>query len=126
MKLKSMIPVVALLIGLSACGSGSADAPAAPAGNQQAAAPAQSGAAGAAGKAEEEPLTGDTKAQAEKAAVAEFPGTVKKSQHDAERPGTYAVEIEQASGEAVEVYLDKSFAVVDTKNEPAGGDGDDG
>ncbi|MFI5966728.1 hypothetical protein ACIA8J_31810 [Streptomyces asoensis] len=40
-----------------------------------------------------------------------------KSEEDAEKPGMYAVEVKQADGTSVEVYLDKSFKVSDTKKE---------
>ncbi|MER8000853.1 peptidase [Streptomyces sp. NPDC095613] len=65
----------------------------------------------------EPPLTGDIKQKAEAAALAAYPGTVVKSEEDAEKPGMYAVEVRQADGTAIEVYLDKSFKVSDTKKE---------
>ncbi len=65
----------------------------------------------------EPPLTGDIKQKAEAAAVAKYPGTVVKSEEDAEKPGMYAVEVKQADGTSIEVYLDKSFKVTDTKKE---------
>ncbi|MCG7209401.1 peptidase [Streptomyces arenae] len=65
----------------------------------------------------EPPLTGDVKTKAEAAALAAYPGTVVKSEEDAEKPGMYAVEVKQADGTSIEVYLDKSFKVTDTKKE---------
>ncbi|MCH5677810.1 peptidase [Streptomyces gilvus] len=65
----------------------------------------------------EPPLTGDVKSKAEAAALAAYPGTVVKSEEDAEKPGMYAVEVKQADGTSIEVYLDKSFKVTDTKKE---------
>jgi uncharacterized membrane protein YkoI len=124
-KLKLIIPAAILIIGgLSAC-----TAPATtPASSQQepaAAGQAQGTETGeAAGKPVEEPLTGELKEKAEAAALKEYPGEVKKSEHDAERPGHYAVEIEQESGKEVEVYLDKGFNVVGTKDESGETDGD--
>ncbi|MEV5721867.1 hypothetical protein AB0L41_49145 [Amycolatopsis mediterranei] len=66
---------------LTACGTGGATpqpAPAATPAQQQQQAPAQGG------KKTEEPLTGDLKQKAEAAALAQHPGTVVKSEHDAE------------------------------------------
>jgi hypothetical protein len=80
-------------------------------GQPQAAAPAQQQAPAQGGKATEELLTGDIKQKAEAAALAQFLGTVVKSENDAEKPGMYAVEIKQAYGKNVGVYLDQSFAV---------------
>ncbi|GGY10547.1 hypothetical protein [Streptomyces anandii] len=40
-----------------------------------------------------------------------------KSEEDAEKPGMYAVEVKQADGTSIEVYIDKSFKVTDTKKE---------
>lgn len=112
----------ALLAAVVACGGGNAassNAPAADAtdapGYQQA--PAQVPAPVPVQGEEEEPLTGDLKQRAEQAALAAYPGTVLKSEYDAERPGLYAVEIRQANGQTVEVYLDQGFAVAGTKNE---------
>ncbi|WP_458248880.1 PepSY domain-containing protein [Streptomyces sp. MAI_2237] len=65
----------------------------------------------------EPPLTGDIKQKAEAAAVAAYPGTVVKSEEDAEKPGMYAVEVKQSDGTSIEIYLDKSFKVTDTKKE---------
>ncbi|BCY10942.1 hypothetical protein [Actinoplanes sp. L3-i22] len=119
MKLKLIIPVALLAIaGLSACSP--ATETAAPASNQQAAgaqATAEDNDGGGAGETKEEPLTGELKEKAEAAALAKFPGTVKKSEHDSEKPGLYAVEIEKKAGGTVEVYLDTEFNVVSTKDE---------
>ncbi|MFI7598841.1 PepSY domain-containing protein [Actinoplanes sp. NPDC049681] len=128
MKLKLIIPAGLLLLGgLSACSSDPAAPATQPAGNQQQAAdaPAQtSGQPSEEADDKEEPLTGETKEKAEKAALAKFPGTVKKSEHDVENPGLYAVEIEQDAGGEIEVYLDKDFTVVKTKKEDGTEDGD--
>ncbi|MEV4642033.1 hypothetical protein AB0J80_32265 [Actinoplanes sp. NPDC049548] len=123
MKLKLIIPAGLLVLGgLAACSTDPTAPATQPAGNQQEAAatrPAED-----AGEEKEEPLTGETKEKAEKAALAEFPGTVKKSEHDVENPGLYAVEIEQDAGGEIEVYLDKKFNVVKTKKEDGTEDGD--
>ncbi|WP_239149211.1 hypothetical protein [Streptomyces sp. SID12501] len=78
-----------------ACGGGSDSGDsAAGASGTQAAAPAQDGAAEAGGgDPVETPLTGEAKEKAEAAALAAYPGTVVKSEEDAENPGMYAVEI---------------------------------
>ncbi|MEU6781254.1 hypothetical protein ABZ912_18800 [Nonomuraea angiospora] len=102
------VPLAVVLFGLAGCGS-SAQPAAAPAAGQ----PAEQ----AGEKKEEPPLTGEVKQKAEQAALAAYPGTVLKSEHDAEKPGMYAVEVQQADGSAVEVYLDKGYKVVDTKKE---------
>ncbi|MEV4704824.1 hypothetical protein [Actinoplanes sp. NPDC049316] len=117
MKLKLIIPAGLLLLGgLTACSSDPATSATNPAANQQAAGgqPAEQPAAEA-GEQKEEPLTGETKEKAEKAALAKYPGTVKKSEHDVENPGLYAVEIAQDSGGEIEVYLDKDLTIVKTK-----------
>ncbi len=111
--LRMAIPTALLLAALTACSGGGSTAPAAA--SNQAAAQQQAPAQG--GKAAEEPLTGDVKQQAEAAALAQFPGAVVKSEHDAEKPGMYAVEIKQADGKNVEVYLDQGFTVSGTKDE---------
>ncbi|MBD3007955.1 PepSY domain-containing protein [Streptomyces sp. 5-10] len=125
------IPAVALTFSLAACGgsdskddakdtgataSAPADAGAADAGA------AEGGAAGGeageeAGEKKEPPLTGAIKEKAEKAALAAHPGTVLKSEEDQENPGLYAVEVKKGDGTSIEVYLDKSFKVVKTKEE---------
>lgn len=124
-RFRLIAPAALLLVGLAACGSGAAQTPSAPAANQKAPA-AQTQAQG--GKKKEEPLTGDLKTKAEQAALAKYPGTVLKSEHDAEKPGMYAVEIKQATGKTVEVYLDKTYKVTGTKDEGqdkgSQGDGD--
>lgn len=114
-------PAAVLMFALTACGgsdSGSDNAKAAD--TQQAQGAAGAGAAGEAGDADdktEPPLTGDIKQKAEAAALAKYPGTVVKSEEDAEKPGMYAVEVKQADGTSIEVYLDKSYKVTDTKKE---------
>ncbi|MFF3469241.1 PepSY domain-containing protein [Streptomyces sp. NPDC002619] len=65
----------------------------------------------------EPPLTGEVKQKAEAEALAKYPGTVVKSEEDAEKPGMYAVEVKKEDGTSVEVYLDKSFKVTGTKQE---------
>ncbi|MFF7047808.1 peptidase [Streptomyces griseorubiginosus] len=116
-------PVAVLAFALVACGgsdSGSDGSEAAAAQQQdQAASGAGAGdeAAGDTDDQPEPPLTGDIKAKAESAALAAYPGTVEKSEEDAEKPGMYAVEVKQADGTSIEVYLDKSFKVTDTKKE---------
>jgi uncharacterized membrane protein YkoI len=126
-KFRLLAPIALLAVGLAACGSGNAQT-SAPAANQQKAPAAQNQAQGQTQKKKEEPLTGELKTKAEQAALAKYPGTVLKSEHDAEKPGMYAVEIQQASGKTVEVYLDKTYKVTGTKDEgqdKAGqGDGD--
>ncbi|MEU6274348.1 PepSY domain-containing protein [Streptomyces populi] len=116
-------PVAVLAFALVACGGGSgSDSGAAKADNQQSAQSA--GGAEAAGDADgdgddkkEPPLTGEIKQKAEAAALAAYPGTVVKSEEDAEKPGMYAVEVQKSDGSTVEVYLDKSFKVSGTKQE---------
>ncbi|GAB1694955.1 PepSY domain-containing protein [Krasilnikovia sp. M28-CT-15] len=132
MKLKLIVPAgLLVLAGLSACSG-----PAGPAAGNQQQAPAaadqtqaqssgqQSGDEAGEKKEKEEPLTGEVKEKAEAAAVKKFPGTVKRSEHDTEKPGLYAVEVEQDGGKSIEVYLDKDFKVVDTKTEDGDTDGD--
>ncbi|MET8761937.1 hypothetical protein [Lentzea sp. NPDC004782] len=127
-KFRLLAAAALLAVGLTACGSGNAQTSSTPAANQQAAATKKP--AHGHKKKKEEPLTGDVKQKAEQAALAKYPGTVTKSEHDAEKPGMYAVEIKQASGQSVEVYLDKSYQVTGTKNEDQGkagqGDGNGG
>ena len=116
------VPVAALFAVLTACGtSGNTPSVAqqAPAG-----APAQQQAPVEDGKKTEEPLAGELKQKAEAAALAQYPGTVVKSEHDAEKPGMYAVEVKQANGKSVEVYLDQSFKVSGTKDESKDAAGD--
>jgi hypothetical protein len=118
-------PAAVLMFALAACGGGSdsgSDSGSSKSDTQQAA--QGTGGADAAGEAagdtddkKEPPLTGDIKQKAEAAAVAAFPGTVIKSEEDAEKPGMYAVEVKKADGTSVEVYLDKSFNVTGTKEE---------
>ncbi|MFE0514506.1 peptidase [Streptomyces sp. NPDC058964] len=117
-------PSAVLMFALVACGDGSdSDSGSSKAADTQQSAQSAGGAdaAGeAAGDTDDEtepPLTGDIKQKAEAAAIAAYPGTVVKSEEDAEKPGMYAVEVKQKDGTSVEVYLDKSFKVTDTKKE---------
>lgn len=112
-------PAAVLMFALVACGgsdSGS-DSKAADTQQQAQSAGGAEAAGGAADDKKEPPLTGDVKQKAEAAALAAYPGTVVKSEEDAEKPGMYAVEVKQADGTSIEVYLDKSFQVTDTKKE---------
>lgn len=117
-------PAAVLMFALTACGGGSDSG----SGSSKAAdtqQTAQADGAGAAGDAaagdtddkKEPPLTGEIKQKAEAAALAKYPGTVVKSEEDAEKPGMYAVEIKKQDGTSVEVYLDKSYNVTATKQE---------
>ncbi|MPY52607.1 PepSY domain-containing protein [Streptomyces sp. K1PN6] len=124
--LAAAVSTAALLVGLVACGgsdssdsaSSSNSAAADRAGGDTQAAEGGAQAEDGGGDAVETPLTGEAKQKAEAAALAEFPGTVIKSEEDAENPGTYAVEIKKADGSEVEVYLDpKTYKVVKTKDE---------
>jgi uncharacterized membrane protein YkoI len=121
-------PAAVLMFALVACGGGSDSGDSASGASdtqatQEAAAPAEDAAANAeaeGGDAVETPLTGEAKQKAEAAALAAYPGTVVKSEEDAENPGMYAVEIKKADGSEVEVYLDpKTYKVVKTKDEEA-------
>ncbi|MEU6352437.1 peptidase [Streptomyces sp. NPDC047072] len=112
-------PAAVLMFALVACGGSDSDSGSGAADTQ-----AQSAGAAAAGEADgdtddkkEPPLTGDIKQKAEAAALAAYPGTVVKSEEDAEKPGMYAVEVKQADGTSIEVYMDTSFKVTDTKKE---------
>ncbi|MEW2396137.1 PepSY domain-containing protein [Streptomyces sp. NPDC046862] len=128
--LAAAVSTAALLVGLVACGgsdsgdsaSSSNSAAAGQAGGDTQAAGGDAQAEGKEGKEGgdpvETPLTGEAKKKAEAAALAAFPGTVVKSEEDAENPGTYAVEIKKADGSEVEVYLDpKTYKVLKTKDE---------
>lgn len=64
--------------------------------------------AGAPG-AGEKPLTGDTKTQVEKAALAKVPGTVIRSETD--DGGVYEAHVRKADGTEAEVKVDKDFNV---------------
>ena len=116
-------PAAVLMFALAACGGGSdSDSGSSKAADTQQT--AQADGAGAAGDAagdtddkKEPPLTGEIKQKAEAAALAKYPGTVVKSEEDAEKPGMYAVEVKKADGTSVEVYLDKSYNVTATKQE---------
>jgi uncharacterized membrane protein YkoI len=110
----AVVPLAVLLFGLVGCSGEAVSAPAAGTQAQQDA----GGTAEQEGENEEEPpLTGLVKEKAEQAALAAYPGTVLKSEHDAEKPGLYAVEIKKIDGGVVEVYLDTGYQVVDTKQE---------
>jgi len=110
---------------LVACGGGSDSDGSKSADKQQSAqsaggagnAEAEGDAGEEAGEEKEPPLTGEVKKKAEAAALAKFPGTVLKSEEDVEKPGMYAVEVKKPDGSTVEVYLDKSYEVTDTKQE---------
>ncbi|MGW2831781.1 PepSY domain-containing protein [Streptomyces sp. NPDC001286] len=115
-------PAAVLTFSLVACGGSDSGSDSSKAADTQQSAQSAGGAeeGGAAGDADdktEPPLTGDTKQKAEAAALAKYPGTVVKSEEDAEKPGMYAVEVKQSDGTSIEVYLDKSFTVTDTKKE---------
>ncbi|MEU5256493.1 peptidase [Streptomyces longwoodensis] len=112
-------PAVALMVALAACGGGSdADSGSSrTADSRQSAQNAGDAQADEAGEEKETPLTGEVKEKAEAAAVAEFPGTVVKSEEDREKPGMLAVEVQKSDGSTVEVYLDKSYHVTGTKQE---------
>ncbi|MFE2470559.1 PepSY domain-containing protein [Streptomyces mirabilis] len=114
------VPAAVLLFSLVACGGGSdSDSGSAKAADNQQSAQSSGGqaAAGDTDGKTEPPLTGEIKQKAEAAAVATFPGTVVKSEEDAEKPGMYAVEVKKADGTSVEVYLDKTYKVTGTKEE---------
>ncbi|MET8948192.1 peptidase [Streptomyces sp. NPDC004542] len=115
-------PAAVLMFSLVACGggsdSGSGDSKAAD--TQQSAQSAggvQATGEDEAGEEKETPLTGEVKQKAEAAALAQYPGTVVKSEEDREKPGMLAVEVKKADGTSVEVYLDKSYKVTGTKQE---------
>ncbi|TQJ85479.1 PepSY domain-containing protein [Streptomyces sp. SLBN-31] len=114
-------PAAVLMFSLVACGGSEGSDSSKAADTQQSAQSAGGAEEGAAGgdadDKKEPPLTGDTKQKAEAAALAKYPGTVVKSEEDAEKPGMYAVEVKQSDGTSIEVYLDKSFTVTDTKKE---------
>ncbi|MFJ4366683.1 PepSY domain-containing protein [Streptomyces chartreusis] len=130
--LAAAVSTGALLVGLVACsGSDSGDSASSSNSAEAGQADGDSQAAGGGAQAEgeeggdavETPLTGEAKEKAEAAALAAFPGSVVKSEKDAENPGLYAVEIKKADGSEVEVYLDpKTYKVVKTKDE-AGDEG---
>ncbi|MEU6682928.1 PepSY domain-containing protein [Streptomyces sp. NPDC046832] len=130
--LAAAVSTAVLLVGLVACGGSDSGDSASSSDNSaagQSADDSQAAEGGAqaegdeGGDAVETPLTGAAKQKAEAAALAAFPGTVVKSEKDAENPGTYAVEIKKADGSEVEVYLDpKTYKVLKTKDE-AGDEG---
>ncbi|MFF9363922.1 peptidase [Streptomyces griseoluteus] len=124
-------PVAVLAFALVACGGSDSGSDSSAADTQQQT--QTTGGAEAGGEATgdtddkpEPPLTGDIKQKAEAAALAAYPGTVEKSEEDAEKPGMYAVEVKQADGTSIEVYLDKSFKVTATKKEGTEETGDAG
>ena len=116
-------PAAVLMFALVACGGSDSGSDGSKAADTQQSAQSTGGAdaageaAGDADDKPEPPLTGDIKQKAEAAALAKYPGTVVKSEEDAEKPGMYAVEVKQSDGTSIEVYLDKSFTVTDTKKE---------
>ncbi|MEU6548830.1 PepSY domain-containing protein [Streptomyces sp. NPDC046915] len=119
-------PAAVMMFALVACGGSDSGSDSSKAADTQQSAQSAGGAeaAGEAGAGDgdtddktEPPLTGDVKQKAEAAALAKYPGTVVKSEEDAEKPGMYAVEVKQADGTSIEVYIDKSFKVTDTRKE---------
>ncbi|MFC3345969.1 PepSY domain-containing protein [Streptomyces echinoruber] len=115
-------PCAVLMFALVACGGSDSGSDSSKAAGTQQSAQGAGGdeAAGEAGDTDdktEPPLTGDIKQKAEAAALAKYPGTVVKSEEDVEKPGMYAVEVKQKDGTSIEVYVDKSFKVTDTKKE---------
>lgn len=66
-------------------------------------------------------LTGDTKTQVEKAALAKVPGTVIRSETD--NGGVYEAHVRKSDGTEVEVKVDKDFNVTGVETRPAGGPG---
>ncbi|MET7480194.1 peptidase [Streptomyces sp. NPDC005648] len=116
-------PVAVLAFALVACGGSDSSSDSSKAADTQQEAQSAGGteaadqAGGDADDKKEPPLTGEIKTKAEAAALAAYPGTVVKSEEDAEKPGMYAVEVKQADGTSIEVYLDTSFKVTDTKKE---------
>ncbi|MFI7499800.1 PepSY domain-containing protein [Streptomyces sp. NPDC049687] len=118
--LAAVAPAAALMFALAACGGGAdSDSGGSAAADTQQSAPSAGGAEAAEDTDDkpEPPLTGEIKQKAEEAALAAYPGTVLKSEEDAEKPGMYAVEIKKADGSTVEVYLDTTYQVTDTKEE---------
>ena len=77
--------------------------------------PAQAPKAGPA----ETPLTGDTKAKVEAAALARVPGTVIRTETDSD--GVYESHIRKSDGTEVEVKVGKDFTVTSVQERPAGG-----
>jgi uncharacterized membrane protein YkoI len=110
-------PCAALMFALVACGGSDSGSDSKASDTQQQAQSAGGEAAGDTDDKKEPPLTGDIKQKAEAAALAAYPGTVLKSEEDAEKPGMYAVEVKQGDGTSIEVYLDKSYTVTATKKE---------
>ncbi|MEV7866710.1 peptidase [Streptomyces sp. NPDC088124] len=112
-------PAAVLMFALAACGGGSES----DSGSSKAADTQQSeqntgdAQEGEAGEEKEPPLTGEVKQKAEAAAVAEYPGTVLKSEEDREKPGMLAVEVKKEDGTTVEIYMDKSYNITGTKDE---------
>ncbi|MGP3950811.1 PepSY domain-containing protein [Streptomyces sp. 7N604] len=119
------LPTTVVLFGLVGCGG--SDAGDSADNTQATTAPAAGGEANAeaeGGDAVETPLTGEAKQKAEAAALKAYPGTVVKSEEDAENPGLYAVEIKKSDGTEIEVYLNPdTYKVVKTKDEAGDEDG---
>ncbi|MFI5689600.1 PepSY domain-containing protein [Streptomyces sp. NPDC051636] len=122
--LAAAAPAAVLMFALVACGGGGdSDSGGSKAADSRRSAQSEGGAqsageaAGDTDDKKEPPLTGEVKQKAETAALAAYPGTVVKSEEDAEKPGMYAVEVKKEDGSTVEVYLDKSFKVSGTKQE---------
>jgi uncharacterized membrane protein YkoI len=111
------VPAAVLMFTLVACGGSSDSSGSTAADDKQSAQGPGSDEQGEANEEKELPLTGAVKKKAEAAALAQYPGTVLKSEEDQEKPGTLAVEIKTKDGATVEVYLDKSYKVTDTKKE---------
>lgn len=111
------VPAAVLMFTLVACG-GSSDSGGSSAAKEEQSAQGPGGdEQGEAKEKEEPPLTGAVKKKAEAAALAEYPGTVLKSEEDQEKPGMLAVEIKTKDGATIEVYLNKSYKVTGTKQE---------
>ena len=74
-------------------------------------------------RSDETPLTGDTLAKAEAAALAEVgsDATVMRAETDADGNAKYEVHVKKADGTMVTVYLDESFNVVKTEEGCIGG-----
>jgi hypothetical protein len=91
------------------------------------------GRGGGRGNANETPLTGDTKTQAEAAAQAAYPDAtiVRSETQDPDDPagGVYEVHMTNSDGSEITVLLDKDFKVIGTESHDrgprGGGDQDD-
>jgi uncharacterized membrane protein YkoI len=72
-------------------------------------------------RGDEQPLTGDTAAKVEQAALAETGGgTVERVETDADGHGAYEAHIVKDDGTRVTVYVNEQFAVVDVEEHGAG------